>query len=119
MLAIARNSLCQFWNDSNQNDAEETCSQSETGSPPCPSCSSLCARVLPSACATKDARNSAMKASDREREYSASTQPPRRTGQGASRLLRDTFGSRSTFSVLSGSLDSDEPRWNRITVSIT
>jgi hypothetical protein len=57
MTATARNSLCQFWKDSNQNWDVPTYSSTLTEGWPWASCSSLYAAAPPKACRTFEAAN--------------------------------------------------------------
>src|SRR5215218_9985785 len=56
--ATARNSLCQFWKDWNQNSEVRRNAQVETASPPCVNCSSLYSWAPPQAWRAKQTRNS-------------------------------------------------------------
>src|SRR5687768_4670025 len=109
IAASDRNSLCQFWNDSNQNCDELTYSPSVTAASPCSICSSLKWASPVTACSESDRRNRNANARLSECSYSVSTNPPLRTGHGASSFLGESRGSRSTGSTTSGRFDSEDP----------
>src|SRR4028118_542022 len=116
---IARNSLCQFCSDSNQKREEPMYSRTVTVVPPCWSCSSLYSHRPPTACNQKVIRKSRKKVRASEFSYSLSTNPPLRTGQGASGLSRDCRGSLSWGFSSSSLRDSEDPFWYRKAVSST
>jgi hypothetical protein len=115
--ATARNSLCQFCMDWNQNSELVTKLHSETGAPPCSSCW-LNSAWPPKACRTKESRNRENRAIESECSYRVRTSPPRLTGPGTSSASRWSRGSASTSSP-SGFLDSGDPFWISKAVSTT
>ena len=66
MVKMARNSLCQFWKDSNQNWEVPKYWQTESAFLPCSSAYSLWALAPHTACPTKEIMKRSMNASDRE-----------------------------------------------------
>ncbi len=100
----ARNSLCQFCIDSNQNDALVKCSNTVIGGKPFCARSVTSSRQLPTRCSAKLIRNSAANAIAREWSYSRLHTPPARTGQGVGPDLISTVSS-----VGSSGRDSAEP----------
>jgi hypothetical protein len=83
MAATARNSLCQFWKDSNQNCEVLKYCQKVTAAPPWLSSWALYALAPPAAWRATDIKNNKKNRPASEFSYTFSTQPPWRTGQGA------------------------------------
>src|SRR4029453_13053313 len=102
--ATARNSLCQFCIDWNQNSELVTKPHSDTAACPCSSCCWLYSAWPPRAWSANESANSPNRASESECSYTVSASPPRRTGPGASGLSRSWRGSASASSP-SGFLD--------------
>ena len=108
-----RNSLCQFWNDSNQKRL--VADVLECATPAGPPCRSLLLAVLRGPAAdvhgerrTDEEQNERDASASARRRASAS--PPRRTGQGASGSSGRRAGSAGPrASAPSSVLDSDEP----------
>ena len=116
MAATARNSLCQFWNDSNQNcEVPQVLQHATPASPPCASCSSLYAAAPPAACSSEGRRGTAGRTGRRASSRTASA-PSRRAAPARARpgRPRASRGSSSCGAGSSIGLDSDEPFWNRI-----
>ena len=115
---MERNSLCQFWNDSNQNwDVPRYCQGESADIRPCAASSALWAAAPEAACRRKEAANSSRKARLKEYLYTVSANPPLLTGQGAPFFDVARRGSSSTSARLPGLFDSAEPFWYRKAVS--
>ena len=108
IAAIERNSLCQFWNDSNQNRDDRHVSLASAAA----AVRSLLLVVSakpPSAWTMNDTRNNRDNAMPQRVLVEPKHEPPRRTGHGTSGLSRTRADPRRRAPLAPGRFDSADP----------